>query len=161
MLSRYGKDGATNMVSSIGFLISVLLDTTEVVDVVVVTVVLEVVVVLVTSRVTGRSLVSMMFVEEMEELRNLDVISLTFRVLGAFTFWSCFSTVVVVKTLVTVGLGVMGILLLCIVEEEVVDFWPIVDVKVKSKKDQKVLLAHPKGLSFERNIVRGDFLFNL
>ena len=149
------------MVSSIGFLISVLLDTTEVVDVVVVTVVLEVVVVLVTSRVTGRSLVSMMFVEEMEELRKLDVISLTFRVLGAFTFWSCFSTVVVVKTLVTVGLGVMGILLLCIVEEEVVDFWPIVDVKVKSKKDQKVLLAHPKGLSFERNIVRGDFLFNL
>ena len=133
------------MVSSIGFLISVLLDTTEVVDVVVVTVVLEVVVVLVTSRVTGRSLVSMMFVEEMEELRNLDVISLTFRVLGAFTFWSCFSTVVVVKTLVTVGLGVMGILLLCIVEEEVVDFWPIVDVKVKSKKDQKSSFSSSQG----------------
>ena len=134
LLSRYGKDGATNMVSCRGFLISVLLDTTEVVDVVVVTVVLEVVVVLVTSRVTGRSLVSMMFVEEMEELRNLDVISLTFRVLGAFTFSFWLSTVVVVKTLVTVGLGVMGILL-------VLDFWPRVDVKVKSgaKKTKKVL----------------------
>ena len=140
LLSRYGKDGATNMVSSIGFLIFGLLVTreleAEVVVVVVVTVVLEVVeVVLVTSRVTGRSLVSMMLVEEMDELRNLDVISLTFRVLvgrlAAFTFsWS----VVVVKTLVTVGLGVMGIRLLCVV---VLDLLPGLVVKVKSEGSKK------------------------
>ena len=138
LLSRYGKDGATNMVSSIGFLIFGLLVTRELeaeVVVVVVTVVLEVVeVVLVTSRVTGRSLVSMMLVEEMDELRNLDVISLTFRVLvgrlAAFTFsWS----VVVVKTLVTVGLGVMGIRLLCVV----LDLLPGLVVKVKSEGSKK------------------------
>ena len=164
LLSRYGKDGATNMVSSIGFLIFGLLVTreleAEVVVVVVVTVVLEVVeVVLVTSRVTGRSLVSMMLVEEMDELRNLDVISLTFRVLvgrlAAFTFsWS----VVVVKTLVTVGLGVMGIRLLCVV----LDLLPGLVVKVKSEGRKKISVRKwwfgvpRENPSFE-SISSGDF----
>ena len=79
-----------------------------VVTVVVVTVVVEVVVV--TSKVTGRSLVSIILVEEIDELRNLEVISLTFLVL-----LGVFCSVVVVKIFVTVGLGVIGILL--------VDFW--------------------------------------
>ena len=103
LLSRYGRDGATNTVlvaTSFCFLILVVVVT----EVVVVTIV--VLLVVVTSKVTGRSLVSMMLVEEMDELRNLEVISLTFRVL-----LGVFCSAVVVKTFVTVGLGVIGILL--------------------------------------------------
>ena len=122
LLSRYGKDGATNTLSSFLFFSGLTLSVVTEVVLVVVTVVVEVVV---TSKVTGRSLVSIILVEEMELLRNLEVISLTFRGLTAFTLAS---TVVVVKAFDTVGFGVIGILLVDI------DFWlGVVQSEMRSK----------------------------
>ena len=62
--------------------------------------------------VTGRSLVSMILVEAMEELKNLEVILLTFFGLVAA---SVLMEEDVVISLMVVGLGVIGILLMATV----------------------------------------------
>lgn len=63
------------------------------------------------TNVTGRSLVSMMLVEAMEELKNLEVILLT-SFLTVFKAISSDVVVAVSDTTDSLGLGVIGILLL-------------------------------------------------